>query len=124
MSLGQVKSLKLYRGWPNQGEYVWSPFVIKLEARLRFAGVTYSTEAGSPRTAPKGKIPYVEFPASGSAGPVRMGDSTLITKHLVELGVLPDLNGCMSMEDKARDLATRALLEDKLYFFHVSGLEV
>lgn len=112
--------LKLYRGWSHQGQYVWSSFVIKLEARLRFAGVHYGIEAGSPRTAPKGKIPYVEFPASNGAGPVRMGDSALIIKHFVEMGFLPDLNDKLSTEDQARDLATRALLEDKLYFCHVS----
>lgn len=115
--------LTLYRGWPSQGQYVWSPFVTKLEARLRFAGVAYSTAAGSPRTAPKGNIPYVEFPAPKGAadGPVhQMGDSSLITSHFVGMGLVPDLNGPLSMEDKARDLATRALLEDKLYFFNVS----
>lgn len=116
--------LTLYRGWPeSQSQYVWSPFVTKLEARLRFAGVCYSTAAGSPRTAPKGKIPYVEFPAPKGAAdsPVQqMGDSTLITSHFVKMGLVPDLNGPLSMEDRARDLATRALLEDKLYFFDVS----
>lgn len=114
------KFLTLYRGLSSQGQYVWSPFVTKLEARLRFAGVAYGTEAGSTRTAPRGKFPYVEFPAAKSAESVHMGDSTLITHHFVEMGLLPDLNGPLSMEDKARDLATRALLEDKLYFFDVS----
>ena len=119
-----LQSLTLYRGWPDQGKHVWSPFVVKLEARLRFAGVSYTAAAGSPTTAPKGKIPYVEYqlqtPSAGAApAPVQMGDSGLITKHLVEEGVLPDLNGGLSPEDRGRDLATRALLEDKLYFYHV-----
>lgn len=143
-----IHSLTLYRGWPDQGKHVWSPFVVKLEARLRFAGVPYTTAAGSPRTAPKGKIPYVEYveyqpqqqlqqlqlqlqqpqqpqkPPGGTTAPdaVQMGDSGLIAKHFVEEGVLPDLNGGLSPEDKARDLATRALLEDKLYFYHVSTM--
>lgn len=112
--------LTLYRGRPSQGQYVWSPFVTKLEARLRFAGVAYGTEAGSASTAPRGKFPYVVFPAPKGADPVYMGDSTLITHHFVEMGLVPDLNGPLSMENKARDLATRALLEDKLYFFDVS----
>lgn len=103
-------SLQLYRGWLEQDEYVWSPFVIKLEARFRFAGVTYISEAGCTMTAPKGKIPYVEFPSCASAGTTRIRDSTLIIKRLVEVGLLPDLNGILSMEDKARDIATRALL--------------
>ncbi len=52
-------NLVIHRGWPEQGVYVVSPFVIKLEARLRFAGLPYKTEAGSSFRAPKGKIPYV-----------------------------------------------------------------
>lgn len=112
--------LKLYRGWLNRGQYVWSPFVIKLEARLRFAGIFYDTEAGSLGTAPKGKIPYVEFPDSNGAGSIRLGDSSFIIKQFVGMGFLPDLNGVLSIEDKTRDFATRALLEDKLYFCHAS----
>lgn len=113
--------LTLYRGWPTQGEHVWSPFVIKLEARLRFAGVSYNTAAGSPKAAPKGKIPYVELPLSDNPadGTTKIGDSTLIIQHLVEMDAIPDLNLQLSPEDKVRDLAMRALLEDKLYFFHV-----
>lgn len=114
-----ITELKVYRGWVGQGEYVWSPFVVKLEARLRFAGVAYNVDAGSPRAAPKGKIPYVEYQPSNGDGLVQMGDTGLIAKHFVEEGVLPDLNRKLSAEDRARDLATRALLEEKLYFYHV-----
>lgn len=115
--------LTLYRGWPTKGQHVWSPFVIKLEARLRFARVSYNTAGGSPTTAPKGKIPYVEIPARAEGDvTTKMGDSTLVIKHLVETGVLPDLNGRLLAEDRARDLSMRALLEDRLYFMHVSCL--
>lgn len=116
-----VGSLTLYRGWPTRGEHVWSPFVVKLEARLRFAGVSYDTGAGSPRTSPNGKIPYIHLPSSSGSNSSQMGDSTLIIKHLVHESILPDLNAKLSPQDKARDLATRALLEDKLYFYHVSS---
>lgn len=113
--------LTVYRGWPTQGEHVWSPFVIKLEARLRFAGVPYHTAAGNPKLAPRGKIPYVAIPIPDE--PVdsitKMGDSTLIIKHLIQRGTVPDLNAWLSPEDKVKDLALRALLEDKLCFFHV-----
>jgi hypothetical protein len=118
--MNSVTDLKVHRGCDEQGSHVWSPFVVKLEARLRFANVPYTTGAGGPRGAPKGKIPYVEFqqPQAGE-GVVQMGDSSLIAKHFVEEGVLPDLNGRLSPEDRARDLATRALLEEKLCFYHV-----
>jgi hypothetical protein len=105
--------LIVYRGWLDPGKHVWSPFVIKLEARLRFAGVSYITDCGSVRKAPKGKIPYLEC-ADGT-----LGDSTLIIKQLVEWNRIPDLNAKLSPAAKAQDLALRALFEDKLYFYHV-----
>ncbi|POS75703.1 hypothetical protein DHEL01_v205899 [Diaporthe helianthi] len=119
--MSPITELKAHRGWPGHGTHVWSPFVVKLEARLRFAGVPYTTGAGGPRGAPKGKIPYVEFqrPQAGGGGVVeQMGDSTLIAGHFVDEGILPDLNGRLSAEDRARDLATRALMEEKLCFYH------
>lgn len=119
-NMSPVTDLKVYRGLADKTRYVWSPFVIKLEARLRFAGVPYAAGGGSPKTAPRGKIPYIEYQPSNGHGRVQMGDSSLIAKHFVEEGVLPDLNGKLSPEDRARDLATRALLEEKLCFYHVS----
>lgn len=126
--------ITLFRGWRDPGKHVWSPFVVKVEARLRFAGVKYVTDAGSPLHAPKGKIPYVEYhgqlpaDAIADASPVRydensepvvsIADSTLIIKALTKSGVLPDLNANLSARDKALDFGLRAMLEDKLYFYH------
>lgn len=97
------------------------PFVTKLEARLRFAGLAYRTEAGSLSKAPKGKIPYVAISSektdAGSQPPVVLADSTLIAEKLVEDGVADDLNARLSPTEKALDVAIRALLEDKLYFY-------
>ncbi|KAI0470117.1 putative glutathione S-transferase [Xylariaceae sp. FL0804] len=113
-------SITVYRGWNTQGMYVWSPFVVKLEARLRLAGVRYAVAAGSPRTAPRGKIPYVDLASSSSSPePVeQLSDSTMIIATLSERGVLPDLNASLAPADRAHDLALRALLEEKLYFYH------
>lgn len=122
---GEGLKLTVYRGWLDRGQYVWSPFVTKLEARLRFAGIPYATEAGSTLTGPKGKIPYIEGRGLRSLqdGPpidATLGDSTLIIKQFVEWGVLPDINAKRSPVSRAHDLAIRALLEEKLYFCHVS----
>lgn len=122
--------LTLYRGWPTPGKHVWSPFVIKLEARLRFAGVPYTAAAGSPMTAPRGKIPYVEARGQPLGAPwatrkeggetvASLGDSGAIIRALVDQGAVPDLNARLSAGEGAHDLALRALLEDKLYFYHV-----
>ncbi|ORY61542.1 uncharacterized protein BCR38DRAFT_495142 [Pseudomassariella vexata] len=116
----------IYRGWKDHGKHVWSPFVVKLEARLRFAGVKYTTDVSSPKTAPKGKIPYLECwdplhdPSSrGTTKPrIKLGDSTLIIKTLARWNVVPDINAGLSPAARTQDMALRALLEDKLYFYH------
>ena len=118
-------NITLYRGFQGSGAYVWSPFVTKLEARLRSAELSYRTEAGSLSKAPRGKIPYVAISESDSASqapvtPTILADSTLITDRLVEDGVSDDLNAKLSPTEKAHDFALRALLEEKLYFYQVS----
>jgi hypothetical protein len=121
-------AITLYRGWIDSGKHVWSPFVVKLEARLRFGGISYTTDSGSPRHAPKGKIPYIEWrskPASGTDTSeqehvVTISDSALIVNSLTEAGLLSNLNAKLSPENKVLDMGLRAMLEDKLYFYHVS----
>ncbi|KAH9907238.1 hypothetical protein F4778DRAFT_721137 [Xylariomycetidae sp. FL2044] len=124
------QNITLYRGWLDTGKHVWSPFVVKLEARLRFAGVTYKTDIGNPRVAPRGKIPYVDLSGpryegvikaidpGNRTGTAQLADSTFIIRSLTETGALPDLNARLTPEEKATDLALRALLEEKLYFYH------
>ncbi|KAK8084241.1 hypothetical protein PG997_005512, partial [Apiospora hydei] len=90
-------------------------------------GVAYRTAAGSPKTAPRGKIPYVEFSDSScsssgddgeGAGTGALGDSGLIIKALTERGLLADLNARLDGEGRARDLGVRSLMEDRLCFYH------
>ena len=106
-------TLKVWRGAKPDNAYVWSPFVTKLEARLRFANVRYDLGAGSPKSAPRGKIPYITLEDG-----TQFGDSTFIIKSLVASGQLPDLNEELRPAQRAQDLATRALLEDRWYFYH------
>ncbi|KAH8685219.1 hypothetical protein BGZ61DRAFT_479978 [Ilyonectria robusta] len=105
--------LTVYRGSAKTGVYVWSPFVIKLEARLRFDGIPYKVGQGSPMSAPRGKIPYIELGAAGE----QLGDSAFIIRRLVDEGVVADLNAGVPPVQRARDLAIRALVEDKVYFY-------
>ncbi|KAI1866778.1 uncharacterized protein JN550_007325 [Neoarthrinium moseri] len=114
-------SITIYRGWKDYGKHVWSPFVVKLEARLRFAGIKYTVDAGSPKTAPRGKIPYIEYSehSTASRGDVtQLSDSTMIIKKLSDWNVIPDFNAELTPAVKAQDMALQALLEDKLYFYH------
>ncbi|KAI2624284.1 hypothetical protein GGR54DRAFT_638163 [Hypoxylon sp. NC1633] len=125
----KVPELTIFRGWKESGKYVWSPYVTKLEARLRFAGVRYKTDVGSVSAAPKGKIPYAEcnLASVSTSTTVQKGtpqsktllsDSALITETLKRWGVLSDLNEALEPSKRSHDMALRAQLEDKLYFYH------
>ena len=73
-------------------------------------------------TAPMGKVPYVDMrPLQGTKDgiPSSLGDSTLILRRLIDMGQIKDLNTGLSDEQRAFDVALRALLEDKLYFYNV-----
>jgi len=113
----------LYTGFEGSGSHSWSPFVTKLETRLRFAGVKYRTAAGSPRAAPRGKIPYVAIRQSDAGAETLLGDSALIIEKLVADGIVDDLNAHLSPAEQANDFALQALLEDKLYFYQVRSMQ-
>ncbi|KAJ5573553.1 uncharacterized protein N7459_007980 [Penicillium hispanicum] len=115
-STESAPTVTLFRGFPGAGVYTWSPFVTKLEARLRFSNIAYRAEAGSISKAPRGKLPYIsiEHPDGQSE---TMSDSTLITKGFIESGHAADLNQKLSPTERLQDLGLKALLEDQLYFY-------
>lgn len=107
------KIITLHRGLLAPGQYVASPFVTKLELRLRLAGLPYAVGSGSARSSPKGKVPYVTLPD----GEV-ISDSALIVRRLEERGSLTPLDDAALTEtEKAQALCVRALMEDRLYFY-------
>jgi hypothetical protein len=110
-------TITLHRGWDTPGKYVWSPFVTKVEFRLRTSKTPYRTASGSPGSSPSGKIPYLEFAAPNQ--PLRcITDSALILHDLNSRGTITDVNAKLTPSQKGQDLAVRALMEDKLYFYH------
>lgn len=124
--MAKSQRITVFAGRHESGCYNWSPFVNKLQARLRFASVAYDITASSLSQAPKGKIPYIGLSSDTSRGdskptepPTLLGDTDLITKHLMEIGDLPNLNEVLAPVELAQDLALRALLEDKIYFMQV-----
>ncbi|KAI9808885.1 MAG: hypothetical protein M1827_007160 [Pycnora praestabilis] len=126
MAIDAQRLITVFAGKHDPGKYNWSPFVNKLQARLRFASTSYDVKSCSLSQAPKGKIPYVGFSerSSGSgdisAVPSRyVGDTGFIIKQLVETQDLPNLNDNLSNVDLAQDLGLRALLEDKVYFMQM-----
>lgn len=129
-----VLPLVVYTGATSSSLYSWSPFDTKLEARLRFSHRPYSVHQGSPATSPRGKIPYARIGDDGGRktqnaskddgedgreSSMTLGDSTLITRKLIALGELEDLNARLSPVQKAQDLTIRALIEEKIYFIGV-----
>ena len=123
-------SITVYRGLDiPAGQYVWSAFVNKLECRLRFGALDYRVEPGNFLKAPRGKIPWIALTdptlAGGSANSsaeTLISDSALISRDLVQRGLLRDLNEGLTPVEKAQDLAIRALVEDKLYFYQVGDV--
>jgi len=112
----QKPLLTVYSFDADEKRYSFSSFVTKLHFRLRHANVPYENGFGSKIQAPKGKIPYVRFCESGEL----MGDSGLIVARLVGMGVMEDLNGGLSAEERARDFCLRSMVEDRMYYLTVS----
>ncbi|KAK5080044.1 hypothetical protein LTR70_008968 [Exophiala xenobiotica] len=109
--------LVLYRGFPASNKYTWSPFVSKLEFRLRQSRIPYTLREGSTQKGPSGKIPYVNIaPLTSGDTQDLVGDSSVIINTLVQKGLAEDLNAHLAPEQKATDMSIRALCEDKLYF--------
>lgn len=104
-------------GANKPGHYTWSPFVTKLEFRLRLANSPYQHGVGGPISGPKGKIPYLELSCPGAPSEI-LADTTLITKELISRGLLSDMNAALAARDIAYDLGIRGLLEDRLFFYN------
>ncbi|KFY47046.1 hypothetical protein V494_00221 [Pseudogymnoascus sp. VKM F-4513 (FW-928)] len=113
----KTPKLTVFRDRKDPGAYTWSPFVVKLEARLRFSNLSYTTRAGTLTESPKGKLPYVRIEEDDGQSSL-LSDSALITKTLIKSGAITDLNANLSPAQAATDLSIRALLEDKLYFLN------
>ncbi|KAL3951668.1 hypothetical protein ACCO45_013385 [Purpureocillium lilacinum] len=113
----QGHSITVFRGSPPTNAYAWSPFVTKLEARLRFDGLRYTLGGGSPPSAPKGKIAYVEI-HHGDSKEI-LGDTALIIRALISNGDLRDVNATLAPVQWAHDLAVRSMMEDRVYFYGV-----
>lgn len=117
-----ANSIALYRGFPPSNQYTWSPFVTKLEFRLRLGGVAYHNLEGNPREGPAGKIPYADISTLSEAqnGEKELvGDSSTIIQTLIDRGAIANLNESLSADEKLADMGLKALLEEKLYFLQV-----
>jgi glutathione S-transferase len=86
-----------------------SAFCVKLETWLRMTDTPYELEFGDPRSAPKGKVPWVD-----DDGYV-VSDSSFVISYLVEKHG-EKLDGNLTEEQKALGHAVQKMLEESLYF--------
>ncbi|PVH98107.1 hypothetical protein DM02DRAFT_616049 [Periconia macrospinosa] len=115
MTTQQAHQLTLFRGSDDAGEFAWSPFVTKLEFRLRVSNAPYTREIGSALNAPRKKIPYLDL-TTPDGGIVHLSDTTWTIRDLIKRGILPSLNARLSPTQNAIDVAVRGMLEEKLFF--------
>ncbi len=87
-----------------------SPFCCKMETWLRIAGIPYAVvDTTNPRSAPKGKVPFIEEDGR------RIGDSSLIIDHLKKTrGVDPDAH--LDARQRATALAIQRTIEEHFVF--------
>ena len=100
--------ITLYGSSPAYGVNDLSPFVVKVAAYCRLAGIDYTQKPGDPRKAPKGKMPFIRD------GELSLCDSTTIVDHL--RAKHRDLDEGLPARDKAIATAVKAMFEEHYYF--------
>ncbi len=106
--------IEFYKFVPQFGMRDASPFVLKLEAYLRLAGVEYTTtEVMDPRKAPKGKLPYIRD------GNQTIADSSFCILYLKDKYGDP-LGENLTAEQHAVGHAVQTMLEERTYWVLVN----
>lgn len=105
----EMPLITLYAFGPAFGLPDPSPFVLKAEMLLKLSGLPYRKQRGSMRTAPRGKLPYIDD--DGTLVP----DSTLIRLHLAERHGIT-LDEGLSAADQALAWSVECLCSDHLYW--------
>jgi glutathione S-transferase len=101
--------ITLYSFGPGFGLPDPSPFVTKAEVLLKMAELPYRTDTTGFKTAPKGKLPYVD-----DEGEI-IADSTFIRWHL-EKKYKADFDRGMNREQRATAWAFERAIEEQLYW--------
>ena len=105
-----ISVIKLFQFPPAFGLPNASPFCMKLETYLRMTELPFEVVRGAHmRTAPKGKLPYIED------GDKRIADSSLIIEYLKQT-YGDALDAGLTLEQRAMALAMQRLMEESLYW--------
>ncbi len=87
-----------------------SPFALKLETWLRLSGIPFEVSPSLKLAkAPRRKFPYIDD------GPLRIGDSSLVIRHLKATRSI-DPDSALREDEMAQAVALQRLFEDHLYF--------
>jgi glutathione S-transferase len=101
--------ITLYTFGPAFGLPDPSPFVTKAEVLLKMSGLSFRTDTGGFRKAPKGKLPYIDDEGT------RVADSTFIRQHIEKkYGI--DFDRGLSAEQRSIGWAFEKMAEDNLYW--------
>jgi len=103
--------ITLYTFPGRDGLESMSPFCMKVEVYLKLQKLPYNTRGGNPRSAPKGKHPYITHDDGGPT----VADSTAILEYLESKSKSP-LDEGMSDEEKGRAWLLKRTFEEALYF--------
>lgn len=106
--------ITLYGFGPAFGQPDPSPFVVKAMLLLKLAGLTYQENHRGYRTAPKGKLPYIDDDG------VKVADSSFIRFH-IEQKYRFDYDAGLSPEQRAAAWAVEKMLEDHFYWTMVDA---
>ncbi|KAF0852977.1 mitochondrial putative Sam component AgMTX_2 [Andalucia godoyi] len=110
---GCIELVSFPGGW---GIVSNSPFCLKLDAYLRMSGIPYKMRlCGDPRTAPKGKLPYIVL----ENGTDMIADSGECIDFLEERSGAQGLDANLTEDQKADALCVRRTVEEHLYWVMV-----
>lgn len=101
--------ITLYGFGPAFGLPDPSPFVLKAELLLKFAGLPYRIDTNGMFKAPKGKLPYIDDDG------VKVPDSSFIRFH-IESKYGFDFDAGYTAQERAIAWATEKMVEDQLYW--------
>ncbi len=104
MELIKLHQFRPFWGLPNA-----SPFCMKAETYLRYAGINYKTVASDPGKSPSKQIPYVTTKTETIA------DSQRIIEHF-EMALGNELDAGLSEQDQALAWFIRTRIEEELYW--------
>lgn len=111
-----MSSIKLYDFAKPQNAPSTSGYCQKIETLLRASEYdNYTHHPTLPRSAPKGKLPYIEFTPSPTSPPETIADSHFIMRYLISTKTIRDPDEGLTRAQRADSRAWIAYTDETLY---------